>query len=120
MGFIIACIKFLVAFFISYGIYTQFVWTILYAFPKSIYLSFKGEVKPFSIFATLIPPIVFFTALVAIGSLVDYLEQPPISAGLDASLFVLLFRSFLTKAGREELNAHYQLQFGRFSKYRKT
>jgi tetratricopeptide (TPR) repeat protein len=100
----------IISFFIGLYLYSQIIFPILYLFPKSIYLVIKREIKPISILMSLITPIFYFVLFFALGfffpSLITnkYVMNPYVSIGSNISIVVLLYRGFLTKKGRSELN----------------
>jgi hypothetical protein len=123
MQWFFVVVKLIISFYIGLFIYYPVVAAIFYNFPLSIYWTAKGKTSPMSILVTLIPPIVVFVAMIAIGfffpSTLNYCLQPPITAGSDFAIFVSMYRIFISKSGRAKAKIDYQIYYGQYSSYKR-
>lgn len=109
---------FMVGLFIGSIFFSTIFFPIFYMFPKAIYYSIKGKIKPISILVSLRTPAVILAIFVIIDiffpNILLYLERPPINNGSNIAITLFSISRFLFKHGRLKSDADFWLSLFKY------
>lgn len=116
ISFLLFCLTFAIGFTVGIFIYAQMFLPILYSFPRSIYLYFKGQLRFIAIPLQFVAPIIWTIVLIVFGFLLASFAPSVLAFtqtnsgflfGTWVSLPVLLFQSFISRKGRADMRADF-------------
>lgn len=116
MAFISFVLTAMLGFVIGIFLYAQLLLPLVYSFPRSLYLFYRGKLKITGVLVTLLTPVIWSFLLIAAGFILQGIFPLAITFALTNAGFnfgqwlsiAALFLNFFSPKGREDMDADFQ------------